>query len=203
LGLLPLFRAVLVWAVILAGIVLVRLDPAPAVTQAVAVTQLSAYDRLSVVQQTRTQRVQAAQMVQVNAWSAELKQGLADYQAQQDALAAAQAQTVAAAAQAAAIAARSNHAPPPPYIAKIITDAFSPLGPAAVQWAINVAYCESRYHPNSVNSTSGASGLFQFLPSTWGGTPWASQSPFDPVANAQAAAWLYSHYGPGRWQCKG
>ena len=193
---LPLFRAVLVWAVILAGIVLVRMDPAPAVTHAVAVTQLSAYDRLSVVQQTRTQRVQAAQMAQVNAWSAELKKGIADYQAAQDAIAVAQ-------AQAAVIAARSNHPPPPAYIAKIITDAFSPLGPAAVQWAMNVAYCESRYHPNSVNSDSGASGLFQFLPSTWGGTPWASQSPFDPVANAQAAAWLYSHYGPGRWSCKG
>jgi regulator of protease activity HflC (stomatin/prohibitin superfamily) len=195
--LLPLFRAVLVWTVILVSVILPRLEtPAAAVRHAVAVTQLSAYDRLSVVQQTRTERVQAAQMAQVNAWSQELKQGLADYQAQQDALAAAQ-------AQAAAIAARSNHAPPPPYIAKIINDAFSPLGPAAVQWAINVAYCESRYHPNSVNTDSGASGLFQFMPSTWGGTPWASQSPFDPVANAQAAAWLYSHYGPGRWTCQG
>jgi regulator of protease activity HflC (stomatin/prohibitin superfamily) len=196
LGFVPLLRAVLVWAVILASVVLVRLDPPPAVSGAVAVTQLSAYDRLSVVQQTRAQRVQAAQVAQVIAWAAELKQGLADYQAQQDALAAAQ-------AQAAVIAARSNHAPPPPYIAKIINDAFGPLGPAAVQWAINVAYCESRYHPNSVNSDSGASGLFQFMPSTWGGTPWANQSPFDPVANAQAAAWLYSHYGPGRWTCQG
>jgi len=194
--LVPLLRAVLVWGVILASVVLVRLDPPPAVSSAVAVTQLSAYDRLSVVQQTRNQRVQAAQMAQVTAWAAELKQGLADYQAQQDALAAAQ-------ARAAVIAARSNHAPPPPYIAKIINDAFGPLGPAAVQWAINVAYCESRYHPNSVNSDSGASGLFQFMPSTWGGTPWASQSPFDPVANAQAAAWLYNRYGPGRWTCQG
>ena len=192
----PLLRAVLVWAVILASVVLVRLDPPAAASNAVAVTQLSAYDRLSVVQQTRAQRVQAAQLAQVTAWAAELKQGLADYQAQQDALAAAQ-------AQAAVIAARSNHAPPPPNIAKIINDAFSPLGPAAVQWAINVAYCESRYHPNSVNSDSGASGLFQFMPSTWSGTPWANQSPFDPVANAQAAAWLYSHYGPGRWTCQG
>lgn len=192
----PLLRAVLVWGVILASVVLVRLDPPVAVSQAVAVTQLSAYDRLSVVQQTRAQRVQAAQMAQVTAWAAELKQGLADYQAQQDALAAAQ-------AKAAVIAARSNHAPPPAYIAKIINDAFGPLGPAAVQWAINVAYCESRYHPNSVNSDSGASGLFQFMPGTWGGTPWASQSPFDPVANAQAAAWLYSRYGPGRWTCQG
>jgi regulator of protease activity HflC (stomatin/prohibitin superfamily) len=195
--LLPLFRAVLVWTVILVSVILPRLEtPATAVRQAVAVTQLSAYDRLSVVQQTRNERVQAAQMAQVNAWSQELKQGLADYQAQQEALAAAQ-------AQAAAIAARSNHAPPPANIAKIISDAFGPLGPAAVQWAINVAYCESRYHPNSVNSDSGASGLFQFMPSTWGGTPWAGQSPFDPVANAQAAAWLYSHYGPGRWTCQG
>jgi hypothetical protein len=194
--LVPLLRAVLVWVVILASVVLVRLDPPAAASNAVAVTQLSAYDRLSVVQQTRAQRVQAAQLAQVTAWAAELKQGLADYQAQQDALAAAQ-------AQAAVIAARSNHAPPPPNIAKIINDAFSPLGPAAVQWAINVAYCESRYHPNSVNSDSGASGLFQFMPSTWSGTPWANQSPFDPVANAQAAAWLYSHYGPGRWTCQG
>ena len=192
----PLLRAVLVWAVILASVVLVRLDPPTSVTNAVAVTQLSAYDRLSVVQQTRIQRVQVAQLAQVTAWAAELKQGLADYQAQQDALAAAQ-------AQASVIAARSNHPPPPPYIAKVINDAFSPLGPAAVQWAINVAYCESRYHPNSVNSDSGASGLFQFMPGTWGGTPWASQSPFDPVANAQAAAWLYSHYGPRRWTCQG
>ena len=169
----PLLRAVLVWAVILASVVLVRMDPPAAVTNAVAVTQLSAYDRLSVVQQTRAQRVQAAQLAQVTAWAAELKQGLADYQAQQDALAAAQ-------AKAAVIAARSNHAPPPPDIAKIIDDAFGPLGPAAVQWAINVAYCESRYHPNSVNSQSGASGLFQFMPGTWGGTPWANQSPFRP-----------------------
>ena len=191
----PLFRAVLVWVVILAGVILPRLDAPAAVTRAVAVTQLSAFDRLSVVQQTRNERVQAAQMAQVNAWAQELKQGLADYQAQQDALAAAQ-------AQAARIAALNNHPPPPAYIAKIITDAFSPLGQDAVVWAMRIAYCESRYHPNSVNSDSGASGLFQFLPSTWGGTPWASQSPFDPVANAQAAAWLYSHYGPGRWACK-
>jgi hypothetical protein len=193
--LLPLFRAVLVWTVILASVILPRLEPPVALKYAVAVTQLSAYDRASVVQQTRTQRVQAAQLAQVNAWSQELKKGLADYQAQQDALAAAQ-------AEAERISALNNHPPPPPWIAKIITDAFSPLGQDAVVWAMRIAWCESRYHPNSVNSTSQASGLFQFLPSTWSGTPWANQSPFDPVANANAAAWLYSHYGPGRWECK-
>jgi hypothetical protein len=181
--------------VILAGVILPRLETPVDVTYAVAVTQLSAYDRLSVVQQTRTQHVQATQMAQVDAWSQQLKQGLADYQAKQEALAAVQ-------AEAARIAALNNHPPPPDYIAKIITDAFSPLGHDAVVWAMRIAWCESRYHPNSVNTDSGASGLFQFMPGTWAGTPWASQSPFDPVANAQAAAWLYSHYGPGRWSCK-
>jgi len=194
--LLPLFRAVLVWVVILVTVILPHLTPHQQQTVSIAVTQLSAFDRNSVVKQTVDQRVQAAQMAQVQSWSLELKQGLANYEAEKQAEAAAQ-------AQAAAIAARSNHPGPPADIAKDITDAFSPLGPAAVQWAMNVAYCESRYHPNSVNTDSGASGLFQFLPSTWSGTPYASQSPFDPRANAFAAAWLYSHYGPGRWVCQG
>jgi hypothetical protein len=186
----------LVWVLILVAVILPRLTPHEQQTVSVAVTQLSAFDRNSVVQQSVNQRVQAAQMAQVQSWSQELKQGLANYEAQKQAEAAAQ-------AVAAAISARSNHPGPPPDIAKDITDAFSPLGPAAVQWAMNVAYCESRYHPNSVNTDSGASGLFQFLPSTWSGTPYANQSPFDPRANAFAAAWLYSHYGPGRWVCQG
>jgi transglycosylase-like protein with SLT domain len=194
--LLPLFRAVLVWVVLLVSIVAPRLNPPTMHPVQVAVTQLSAFDRNSVAQQSRSERVQAAQMAEVASWQNELKQGLADYQAKQQALAAAQ-------AQAAAISARSNHPAPPPAIAQDITDAFSPLGAGAVQWAMNVAWCESRYHPNSVNSDSGASGLFQFLPSTWSGTPYAHQSPFDPRANAFAAAWLYSHYGPGRWVCQG
>jgi hypothetical protein len=193
---LPLFRAVVVWSVILATAVLPRLDPPPPASSApVAVTQLSAYDRLSVLRETRDQRVLALQAQQAQLWSDELTQGLATYKAQQE-------QIAAAVAEAAWIAALNNHPPPPPYIGKIITDAFSPLGQAAVVWAMRIAWCESRYHPNSVNSQSGATGLFQFMAGTWGGTPWAKDSRFDPVANAQAAAWLYSHYGPGRWSCK-
>jgi transglycosylase-like protein with SLT domain len=192
---LPLFRAVLVWVVILASVMLPRLDSPQVSSTSVAVTQLSAYDRLSVLRETRNQRVLAQQAAQAKAWSNELTQGLATYKAQQE-------QMLAAAAEAARIAALNNHPPPPAYIAKIITDAFSPLGQAAVVWAMRIAYCESRYHPNSVNSQSGATGLFQFMASTWSGTPWAKDSRLDPVANAQAAAWLYSHYGPGRWSCK-
>ena len=191
----PLFRAVVVWVVILGALILPRIEPAAPVTSSVAVTQTSAFDRQSVVRQTRDQRAQTAQVAQVKAWSQELKQGLEAYQAELAAEAAAQ-------VEADRIAALNNHPPPPPDIAKIITDAFSPLGQDAIVWAMRIAYCESRYHPNSVNSDSGATGLFQFMASTWSGTPWADQSRFDPVANARAAAWLYSHYGPGRWSCK-
>jgi len=194
--LLPLFRAVAVWAIVLAIVVVPRLAPPAVHPVQLAVTQLSAFDRNSVVRENRIQRAEMAQSQQVAAWSNELKQGLAEYQAKQQALAAAQ-------AQAALIAARSNHPPPPPEIAKDIYDAFSPLGPGAVQWAMNVAYCESRYHPNSVNSSSGASGLFQFLPSTWAFTPYAAYSPFDPKYNALAAAWLYQRDGPSQWVCQG
>jgi soluble lytic murein transglycosylase-like protein len=84
----------------------------------------------------------------------------------------------------------------------LIWNTFAPLGPQAQAWALRVAYCESRYHPNSVNSKSGAMGLFQFLPSTWAFTPYASQSPFDPVANTRAALWLYQRDGPSQWSCK-
>ena len=186
----------LVWLVILVVVVLPRVDGPAQHTAAVAVTQLSAFDRNAVLQQNRGDRVQATQSAQVQSWSVQLKQGLAEYQAKQAALAAAQ-------AQAALIAQRSNHPPPPPEIAKYIYDAFIPQGTRAVQWAMNVAWCESRYHPNSVNSDSGASGLFQFLPSTWAFTPYAKYSPFNPQYNALAAAWLYKRDGPNQWVCQG
>ena len=191
-----LFRAVLVWTVVLATVVLPRLQPAAPAASRPVVTQLTAYSQQSVVGNLRAQRIQTAELAQAEAWSQEYDQGWNAYQAEVQAEA-------EAVAEAARIAALSNHPPPPAYIAKLITDAFSPLGAAAVQWAINVAYCESRYHPNSVNSSSGASGLFQFLPSTWAFTPEHALSPFDPGANAQAAAWLYARDGPSQWVCQG
>ncbi len=87
-------------------------------------------------------------------------------------------------------------------IQDIILSAFAPLGAGAQQWALRIAKCESGYNPNAVNRSSGASGLFQFMPSTWAHLPWAGQSVFNPVANAQAAAYYYQHSGPGPWQCK-
>src|ERR1700736_5392258 len=87
-------------------------------------------------------------------------------------------------------------------IQDIILTAFAPQGAGAQQWALRIAKCESGYNPNAVNRSSGASGLFQFMPSTWAHLPWAGQSVFDPVANAQAAAYYYQHSGSGPWSCK-
>jgi Transglycosylase SLT domain len=119
--------------------------------------------------------------------------------------AAARAAQQAAAARAAAAAPRPVAAPAPAAsgsIPDIITAAFSPMGPGAVTWALRIAKCESGYNPNAVNASSNAKGLFQFLPSTWASTPYAGSSPFDPVANAKAAAWLYGRSGPGQWECR-
>lgn len=82
----------------------------------------------------------------------------------------------------------------------IITEAANRYGqsPSAM---LAVAKCESNYNPNAVNSRSGASGLFQFLPGTFKGTPFASYSIFDPWANANAAAWMWSVGRRGEWVC--
>jgi uncharacterized protein YraI len=67
---------------------------------------------------------------------------------------------------------------------------------------LRVARCESVLDPNAVNSSSDASGLFQFLPSTWARTPYADQDVFDPVANAEAAAWMWAQGNRGEWTCQ-
>ena len=73
-------------------------------------------------------------------------------------------------------------------------------------WAYRVASCETggTFNPLAYNRRSGASGLYQFLPSTWRSTPQAKAglSVFDPYANAAGAAWLYRTYGPSQWACK-
>ena len=191
----PLVRAVLVWTVILVSIVLPRIQPPTAPAIAV-VTQFSSYRAQSMSQAAHDQKAQAQSTAVAQAWSSEYAKSYDAYQVKLQAEAEAQ-------AEAARIAALSNHPPPPAYIAQAIHNAFTPLGDRAVEWAFNVAWCESRYHPTSVNSSSGASGLFQFLPSTWAFTPQHSLSPFDPVANSNAAAWLYSRDGPSQWECQG
>lgn len=67
---------------------------------------------------------------------------------------------------------------------------------------LRVAKCESVLNPNAVNASSGASGLFQFMPSTWETTPYADQDIFDPVANANAAAWMWDNGRRNEWTCQ-
>lgn len=67
---------------------------------------------------------------------------------------------------------------------------------------LRVARCESVLDPTAVNPSSGASGLFQFMPGTWRTTPFADQDIFDPVANANAAAWMWANGRRNEWVCQ-
>ena len=107
-----------------------------------------------------------------------------------------------------ATAPRANPAPPPPAptytgsVPDLIRAVFAAAGQEGVDWALRVAKCESGFNPNSYNASSGASGVFQFMPATWRGSPYASSSPFDANANVRAALWLYQRSGPNQWSCK-
>lgn len=90
----------------------------------------------------------------------------------------------------------------------IINEIVAVFGPNA-QGALNIARCESGYDPNAVNpyaiGNSHASGVFQILyPSTWDGTSYAAQSPFDYNANIHAAFEIFSRdgYSWREWECK-
>ncbi len=77
---------------------------------------------------------------------------------------------------------------------------------ARVDEALAVIRCESFGDPDSYNPYSGASGLFQFLPSTWATTSpragFGGASVFDAESNIGTAAWLSAYYdgrGSGPW----
>jgi hypothetical protein len=63
------------------------------------------------------------------------------------------------------------------------------------------ARCESGFSPFAHNP-SGASGLFQFLPSTFRSTPYAGFSIWSPYANALAAGWMHERGRGGEWVCQ-
>ena len=78
--------------------------------------------------------------------------------------------------------------------------------PADHEWARRVMECESGGDPDATNPTSGAAGLFQFLPSTWTWASdhagWEGSSPHDAQANVAVAADLYYWLGPTQWSCR-
>jgi hypothetical protein len=87
-----------------------------------------------------------------------------------------------------------------PSVHRIISVAASAYG-QSYRLLVNKAECESGLWPYARNPSSGASGLFQFLPSTWRTTPLAHQSIYDPFANALAAAWMHRVGRGGEWVC--
>jgi hypothetical protein len=85
-------------------------------------------------------------------------------------------------------------------VASMINQAFGSDAAAAMA----VASCESGLNPNAYNGSSGASGVFQFLPSTWRTTPYAGYSPFNAWANVNAAYSVFVRDGHswGEWSCR-
>jgi soluble lytic murein transglycosylase-like protein len=78
---------------------------------------------------------------------------------------------------------------------------------ARVDEALRIIQCESLGDPDAYNPYSGASGLFQFIPSTWASAApkagFAGSSVFDPDANIATASWLANRYhdlGQSYWQ---
>jgi soluble lytic murein transglycosylase-like protein len=67
-------------------------------------------------------------------------------------------------------------------------------------WLLGVAECESGLDPTDVNRSSGASGLFQFMPATFyghGGT-----DIWDPTQQAGIAAKMFADGESSEWVCK-
>lgn len=97
-------------------------------------------------------------------------------------------------------------APPPSYgtgpVQDVITKAFAPYGPGAVAWGLRVAQCESGFNARAYNPAGPYYGLFQFLMSTFRATPYGSGDVYDPVANANAAAWKFANGGASAWGCR-
>jgi len=75
------------------------------------------------------------------------------------------------------------------------------LNPAIERRLDCIQAYESKGYAGAVNRSSGASGLFQFLPSTWITTPQgkAGLSVFDPVAARNAARWMLEQGRAREW----
>jgi hypothetical protein len=78
---------------------------------------------------------------------------------------------------------------------------------AAIAYGVDAATLIRKGRCESVNWTkfhnqSGASGPWQFLPSTWRSTPFGDYSPYDPFAAALAAAWMHAQGRGGEWVCQ-
>ena len=96
---------------------------------------------------------------------------------------------------------------PPRTILDIIDISFEREGAGVSAIAKRIAWCESRYHPERVNPTSYATGLFQILPSTWRRNCSDLSNPKSVTDSATCAERIYdtdsrNGYGFREWECK-
>lgn len=72
---------------------------------------------------------------------------------------------------------------------------------------VDVIWCESKFIPDTTNSSSGALGLGQHMPRYWADRSIAVYGKVvawdDPVANARVSAWLWATDGSQHWQACG
>lgn len=64
------------------------------------------------------------------------------------------------------------------------------------------ARCESGMWPYADNPSSDATGLFQFMPGTFRGTPFGRFSIWNPYAQALAAGWMHARGRGSAWECR-
>lgn len=104
------------------------------------------------------------------------------------------------------VGARPRPAPAAPAEIEAIIRAAAARYGADAQQLLRVAWCESRYSPSAYNGILGASGLFQIIPGTWAANSvragYGGASVWDPVANANVAAWMFARGQAGQWACK-
>ena len=109
----------------------------------------------------------------------------------------------------------STGSPPPPVppapsvvpgrgaVVDLIRDHFASLGSKTEAVALCVADAESNFDPLAENPSTGAAGVFQFLPSTWASLSELAgrggASVFDARANVAVAAWTVARYGWHPW----
>jgi hypothetical protein len=95
--------------------------------------------------------------------------------------------------------------PPPEFrwVGRIIKQDFLPMGRTTYRIAMCVANRESGFDPNAYNPQSGASGVYQFIPTSWKyyseKAGYGGVSPFKARANVGTAAWTVKHVGWGPW----
>ena len=65
--------------------------------------------------------------------------------------------------------------------------------------ALHIAHRESRLDWRVTNASSGAAGLFQFMPRTWQSTPYRRHSPYHPRWASLAAMWMWKRGGLSHW----